>query len=127
LALLNNKIIDTTNQLQNLTKGTDEYNIVLHSLMSSVDSYNEKMQAIEDRATEEVKQALLRQQAVANYNYEQKLATQTIQQQEVEMQKYIQQTSNVAQSVEYWKKRVDDIKVAISDQTAKLKDAEQTY
>ena len=127
LALLHNRIIDDTNALEGLTKWTDEYNVTLHSLMKNVDEYTSKKQVLEDLATQEVQQTLLRQQALVNYNYEQKLASQALQQHQSEMKKYVEQTSNVSQSVEYWKQRLDEVKVAISDQTAKLKDAEQTY
>ena len=127
LALLHNSIIDNTTALEGLTKWTDEYNITLHALMKSVDSYIEKKQQLEDIATQEVVESLKRQQAIADYNYEQKMSAQILKEQETQLQNYVKQTSNVAQSVEYWKQKVEDIKVAISDQAAKLKDAEQTY
>ena len=127
LALLHNSIISNTTALESLTKWTDEYNITLHALMTSVDSYIEKKQQLEDIATQEVVESLKRQQALADYNYEQKMSAQILKEQEAELQNYVKQTSNVSQSIEYWKQKVEDIKVAISDQAAKLKDAEQTY
>ena len=127
LALLHNSIITNTTALEGLTKWTDEYNITLHALMTSVDSYIEKKQQLEDIATQEVVETLKRQQAIADYNYEQKMSAQILQEQEAELQNYVKQTSNVSQSIEYWKQKVEEIKVAISDQAAKLKDAEQTY
>jgi len=95
--------------------------------MTSVDSYIEKKQQLEDIATQEVVESLKRQQALADYNYEQKMSAQILKEQEAELQNYVKQTSNVSQSIEYWKQKVEAIKVAISDQAAKLKDAEQTY
>jgi len=127
LALLHNSIIDNTTALEGLTKWTDEYNITLHALMKSVDSYIDKKQQLEDIATQEVIETLKRQQAVADYNYEQKMSAQILQEQESELQNYVKQTSNVSQSIEYWKQKLEEVKVALSDQAAKLKDAEQTY